>query len=374
MKRKLLSVILALTMLLSSVAVLASCVNEQQPTETESEKITESSTNSGDSSDTESQAETGASETETTDSSDTGTETGSGSETGTEIETESSYDNGGEVDGAGVVWDEEAFAITSNPIDESKAVNKTAEEMLALLTDKEALKQGEVYKVTEPLVLSSNTKYYGNLAAVIAEGGIVIENAEEVVIKELVIKGNITVKNSTGITLFKLDLTSSGDGVTVDSASSDIALKSCKINAAGTAIISDAYMTTVSACYIIADKGIVSTGDTFALQSSQIDAVSLGVSSSGEYCTVKNNTITAGKDGEGVVFGEGSVNGLIALNIVKDAQTSISVEKGFNCVVLLNSAVTVEGNNNTNLYVVKNSLGGLIRLDTNKYLLCDENT
>ena len=323
MKRKLLSVILALTTLLSYVNILTSCENEEQPTETE---------------------------------------------------TTTSYGNGEEVEGAGVIWDEKAFAITSNPIDESAAVTKTAEEMLALLANKEALHQGEVYKVTEPLVLSSNTKYYGNFAAVIADGGIVIENAEEISIKELVIKGNITVKNSTGITLLKLDLTSSADGVKADSASSDITFKNCKINAAGTAIISDADITIISASYIIADKGIISTGNNFDIQSSQIDAISLGVSSSGEYCTVKNNTITAGKNGAGVVFSEGSANGLIALNIVKDVQASISVEKGLNCVVLLNSAVTVEGSNNTNLYVVKNSIGGLIKLETNNYLLCDGNT
>lgn len=375
MKRKLLSVILALTMLLSSAAVLASCVNEEQPTETETEKNTETSTDSGDSADTGSQTETGASDTESTDSSDTGTGTESGSETGTtEIETETSYGNGEEIKDAGVVWADDSFANTSNTIDESKAVNKTAEEMLALLTDKEALKQGEVYKVTEPLVLSSNTKYYGNLAAVIAEGGILIENAEEVVIKELIIKGNITVKNSTGITLFRLDLTSTANSVTADSKSSDIAIKSCRINSTGTAIKSDADNAAVLGSYIIADKGIISTGDNFSLHSSQIDAVSLGVSSSGDYCTVKNNTISADKGGKGVVFGEGSVNGLVALNVVKNAQTSISVEKGFNCVVLLNSAVTIEGTGNTNLYVVKNSLGGLVKLSANKYLLCDENT
>ena len=366
MKRRLLSVVLALTMLLSSVAILASCENEEQPTETETKTETKTETES------ESEA-----------TSETDTESGAVSETDTKTETESEtetlpstdfYGNGDEIENAGVVWDEDAFANTSNPIDESKAVNKTAAEMLALLTNKEALKQGEVYRVTEPLVLSSSTKYYGNLAAIIAEGGIVIENSEKIVIKELVVKGNITIKNSTGITLFKLDLTSSSDGVTVDSKSSDVAFKSCKINAAGTAIVSGADGTIVSASYIIADKGIISTGNDFALQSSQIDAVSLGVSSNGKYCTVKGNTITANKDGAGVVFGKDSVNGLIALNIVKDAQTSISVTNGYNCVVLMNSAVTIEGSNNTNLYVVENNLGGLIKLNTNKYLLCDENT
>ena len=454
MKRRLLSVILVLAMLMSSVAILASCENEEQPTEAETEKTdsTESETKSGETSETKTETESGATsetesesgaasetesesgatsetesesgatsetesesgatsetesesgatsetESESGATSETESESGATSETEsesdatseTETETESDatsetesesetlpsgdyYGNGEEIKNAGVVWDEEAFALTNNPIDESAAITKTAAEMLALLVDKEALNQGEVYRVTEPLVLSSNTKYYGNLAAIIAEGGIVIENAEEIVIKELVVKGNITVKNSKGITFFKLDLISSADGVKVDSASSDVAFKSCKINAAGTAIVSDADDTIVSACYIVADKGIISTGNNFALQSSQIDAVSLGVSSNGEYCTVKGNTITAGWNGVGVVFGEGSINGLIALNIVKNAQTSISVEKGLNCVVIMNSAVIIEGNNNTNLYVVKNSLGGLIKLNTNKYLLCDENT
>ena len=457
MKRRLLSVILVLAMLMSSVAILASCENEEQPTETETEKAdsTESETKSGETSETKTETESGAtsetesesgavsetesesgatsetesesgatsetesesgatsetesesgatsetesesgatsetesesgaaSETEsesgatseTESESEAASETESDSETASETETELpnyDYATGEDIKDAGVVWAGNAFALTDYVIDESAAVTVSAEEMLALLIDKTAMKQGEVYKVTEPLVFSSNTKYYGNLAAVIAEGGIVIENADGVVLKELIVKGNITIKNSSGVIFYKLDLRSQADGVTIDGDSSDVAFKNCKITAESTAILSGAPLLVVYKTYISADKGIVSTGNSFALQSSQIDAVSLGVSTSGEYCTVKGNTVSTGRDGLGIVFDEGSVNGLAALNTVKVAQTSISVNGSLNCVVLMNNTVTVEGKNNVNLYVVENSIGGLIKLYTNKYLLCDEN-
>ena len=367
-------------MLLSSAAVLASCVNEEQPTESEKNTNTETETKPGDEktetdteSDkvTESQTESGST-TETDSSTETETETET--ETGKEPELpEISYGNGGKIDKAGVVWSDAAFALTDNVIDESKAVTKSAAEMLALLANKDGAKKGEVYKVTEPLVLDSDTTYYGNLAAVIAEGGIVIENVDDTVVKELIVKGNITIKGSNRVEFFKLDLKSAANGVTIDSKSSNISFEECRITAAGTAIVSDAYAVSVYKSYISADKGITSTGSEFIIQSSQIDAKSLGISSCGSDCTVRECTITADSDAVGVDFAKGSSNGLIALNVIKDAQMSISVIDGYNCVVLMNSAISTVGKNNTNLYVVKNSLGGVILLSDNKYLLCDEN-
>ncbi len=351
-------------------------------TETETEPVTETETEPATETETEPVTETEtepATETETEPATETETEPATETETepATETETETGvgeYSNGEDIKDAGVVWDDEAFANTDIQVDVSLAQTKTAEEMLALLTDKEAMAEGEVYRVTEPLVLTSDTKYYGNLAAVIAEGGIIIENHEEIVIKELVVIGNITVKGSKGITFFKLDLRAEGVGISLDEASSDIAFKSCKISATDTAILSDADTVSVFQNYIKADKGIISTGDDFAVHSSELTVGSLAISSNGAYCTVKNNTINAAVDGLGVSFGDKSVNGLIALNIIRNAQTSVSVIGGYNCVVLLNSAVSIEGKGNTNLYVVENKLGGLITLENNNYLLCEANT
>lgn len=275
--------------------------------------------------------------------------------------------------GVGADFTDKPFPLTSNTIDESIAVTKTAEEVLALLADKDAMAMGEVYRVTEPIVLNSDTNYYGNLAAIIAEGGVEINNADSVVVKELIIKGSITVTRSSNITFFNVDVLSCTDGITLDEKSSNVSIKECRISAEGSALKSSANLVSVLSSYMAANKGIVSTGDELAVQSSQIDAKSLGVSLSGADCAVKNNTITAKTGGVGVSLSKGAVNGLVALNVVRDAQTSISVTDSFNCVVLLNSATTVEGKGNTNLYVVKNDLGDSITLKNNKYLLCDEN-
>ncbi len=54
-------------------------------------------------------------------------------------------------------------------------------------------------------------------------------------------------------------------------------------------------------------------------------------------------------------------------------QKSVLVSDSFNCVVIYNSAIYVNGTNNTNFYVIENRLGGAIELTENKYLICDEN-
>ena len=112
------------------------------------------------------------------------------------------YENGADIKNAGNKWDADIFADAVHSFDESKAITKTAAEMLELLVNgKTALAAGEVYRVTEPLVLTSDTKYYGNMAAIIAEGGIIIKDVSDIVIKELILKGKITVESSSSITL-----------------------------------------------------------------------------------------------------------------------------------------------------------------------------
>lgn len=381
MKRRFISLLLVLALLCASVAILAACDTDQQKeTETETEAVTEkeSETPPTTEPETEPPAE---SDTVTSTEADTETETETATEEPTQSETEPSvsdeiYENGGDIKDAGIQWDDEVFALTDNVIDESKAVDISAADLIALLKDKESevLKEGDVYRVKEPIVLESNTKYFGNLAGIIAEGGIIINGVEEIVVKELVVKGEIKIESSTGITFFKLDIKGAETGLYIDKESSDIALKNCKIYATDTALKSDADLVSVYCGYLNAKNGAVSTGDDFAIQNSQIVAIESGILSTGLGTIIKNNLLELASSGVGVELTEGSENALVALNVIKDAQTSVKVTKGFNCVVLLNSAIRVVGEENVNLYVVENKLGGAIELANNKYLLCDGNT
>jgi len=369
MKRRLLSIIIALTMLLSSFAALTACNNDVNEGETSTEGGTRAET----------EGITG--ELDSTDESETNApDDGESETTGGEKETEPNpdldditYQNGEEIKDAGTQWDEDVFALTENTIDESKAVDKTAAELLELLKNKDALAEGQVYRVTEPLVLTSETKYYGNLAAVIAEGGIVIKDVNDVVVKELIIKGDITIENSQSVTFFKIDVKGGSTALSIDGASSKVSLKNCKLYAEDIAIDSKAETLSIYRAHLEAKKGLISVGNEMAIHDSRIVASEIGISSIGEYCTAKNNSLEMTKDGVGIDFGAGSYNGLIALNSIKDTQISIKVSDGFNCVVLLNSAIRIIGEGNTNLYVVDNKLGGAIELKNNEYLLCDGN-
>ncbi len=283
------------------------------------------------------------------------------------------YSNGGKLKDAGDSLKDNDFALGENTIDESKAVIKTAAEMLALLSQKDGVKAGEVYKVTEKLTLKSDTTYYGNMAAVIAEGGIEIASASGVVLREIIIKGSITVSSSTDIELYKVDIKGGDTGVYADAFSADIAVKSCIVTAQKVAISSDASALSVYQSRLVADKGVVSSGDDMTVQDCRIEAKSLGVSAYGKYSIVRNNTITAENGGIGVDMSRGGYNGLVALNVILDVQKSVIVNGGYNCVVILNRAIYIGAENNTHLYVIKNRLGGAIELKNNKYLICDEN-
>lgn len=409
MKAKIISLILIFAMVFTSSLSLVACNNDNGE-ETSGDSQTENKTESQDTEDptndrtestveSESQTDVTTIETESQAPVDTSSETESGadtesstateSESSTAKETESEteqetetrpdldlivYENGDAVESAGITWGDDEFASVEHLIDESKAVTKTAAEMLVLLEDINLMAEGEVYRVTEPLILEGYTNYYGNLAAIIAEGGIIIENCSNIIVKDLIVKGNITVSNSAKITFLKLDIKGDKVGVSIDKNSYDVAFKNCRISASDTAITSHAPTTSIYQSALLADKGLVSIADNLTIQDSHISAISTGVSISGGYCTVRNCLIELANDGVGVDVLEGSSNVLVALNAVKDAQKSIRIRGGFNCVVLLNSAIRVIGEDTTNLYVVENKLGGAIECENNKYLLCDGNT
>ena len=353
--KKLLSILLALTMILGSVAILASCKKSGNEEATTQAGSSTENTESGGSSETESETK------------------------GEEIELPPDdsiiYDNGGNISGSGVTWVPNAFALIENTIDESKAVEITAEELLAKLSVRDNdLSASDVYKVVGPLSLSSGSKYYGNFASIIVPDGIIIDSASEIVVKELIVKGDLTIKNATSVTFFKLDIKGGETAITVDGDSNEISFKSCKVYATDTAIKNDGDTLTVYQSYLSASNGVISTGDDMTVQASEINATERAILSSGEYPIIKNNTISLAQEGVGVELTNGSTNALIALNIIKDAQDSIVVTEAFNAVVLLNSAIKVIAKNNTNIYVVENKLGGFIQLDNNQYLLCNGNT
>lgn len=346
--KKIICLLLALTMLAGTAALATSCNFGNNETEPEANG-------------TGNENETG--------------DDGSGDNNGTDVgNPDEVYENGGNVSGAGTEWNPTAFAAAEFEIDESAAQSITAEELLATLQNREnALTEDSVYVVEGELKLASNTKYYGNFATIIAPDGIVIENASEIVVKELLLKGSVTIKGSTDVTFFKLGLVADENGITVDDASDSISFKSCRVIATDTAINAGADNVTLYQSYFEADKGIVVSGDDFTAQSCKILAKSSGISATGKTVIVKGNDISTDLEGVGVELSGTPYNALVALNVIENAQTSVTVTKGYNCVVLLNSAIRVIGNENTNLYVVENNLGGEIVLNNNKYLLCDGN-
>ncbi len=307
---------------------------------------------------------------------------GSGSETD-ETETEPDifdiiYANGAELEGAGPSFADGAFALETHDINENAAIVKTAEEMLAILanpdntTEKGAQK---VYKVTEPLTLAANTSYDGDFLTLIAECGIFIEGSDKITVEELIIKSSVTIKDAKNITFSKVDIQSLETALSADKKSSEIEILDSIISAKETAITTEADEFFVLGCRISADKAILSDCDELEVQHSYIEASTLGISAKGDYCTVKNNAIESNNPKSvGISFEKGSYNGLIALNSIKVIQDSIKITEGFNCVVILNSAICVTSESNTNIYVVKNSLGGAIALRENQYLLCDDNS
>ena len=293
------------------------------------------------------------------------------------------YGNGPTIEEAGAKWEQGFFPNIKHTVDTSKAVPITAEELLVKLQDRDgenALKKGEVWIVTEPLVLESDCKYYGNGAAIIAEGGIIIKDEVGVVIKDIIIRGTLSIENSHEIIFFKVDIESAGTTVTIDNQntpeedrSSDITFKSTRIRGNNASVVGFADNVTIYNCYIYSHNGINIVGDNTIVQSCRIFASMNAIYVSGWDCVIRENSIETVDIGAAVTVVD-STNALVALNAIRGSQDTIKVTDSFNCSVILNSAICITGKDNTNLYVIDNRLGGYLHLENNNYLIAEDNT
>ncbi len=191
--------------------------------------------------------------------------------------------------------------------------------------------------------------------------------------KNAVIVGSLTIKNSSAVTVESVAIKGNDTVIIIDAFSSNVIFNSCRATAYDTAVKNNGGDVSFYESYISADKAVISSGDGLVVQNSRVVAESLGITSSGADCIFRNNTIDVEREGLGVELTKGSVNGLVALNVITDAQVSVRVSEGYNCAVIMNSAIKVIAENTTNIYIVDNKLGGRIEATNNNYFICDGN-
>ena len=356
MKKRLIAILLSALIVTTSGMALFSCTDGANDGSGSTDKETESQPQESDTSANTSESESREDESDSTD-----------------VPDESLFGDGENISDAGIAWEKDAFAIVEYVVDESKAKEVSASKLADILKNETAVKD-DVYKVTEPLVLESGFDYGGNFASIIATEGIVIKDCNDIVIRELIVKGDVTVENSSEIVLFNVDIQGTDTALTIDKKSVGISIKSCKISATDLCARIDGTTVTVFETELKADQGIIATGDEIAVHGCYFITPKGAFVSEGSNCIIRNSTLEVSPDSVAIEFKSGSVNGLIALNVIKSSQASVKLDGGYNCTIIFNSAVSISGANTTNLYVVENKLGGILELKNNDYLICENNT
>lgn len=277
---------------------------------------------------------------------------------------------GGKIEGAGSNLSSDSFAMTEHNVDTSNAIEVTGSEFNSLLSS--GLTENAVYRITDGTLRIS--KYVnGNNAVVVAGNGVVIQNASDISVNNLIILGSVSIVNSNGVTLNSVEIQSTASALSIDSTSYGITINDSRLIAYNTAITNSAANTTVKSSYIDSNIAISSNANGLTVYNSQISSTKDGIITSGEDVAINNNTLIAGLDSEGISINS-SLNTLVSYNIINGPETAVEVTSSTNSVVLFNSCYNVSAKNNTNTYIVENSLGGALVLENNNYLLCDENT
>ena len=284
------------------------------------------------------------------------------------------YGDGTLIDGAGATLPEDCFAMAERNADEAGAIE--AESLTKLFRGSGSLTAGATYRLTEASLINAADKIYdGNGAIILAPNGIEIDGARALTFKNMTLIGAVTVKNSELITFEAVEIRNlDGTAFKIEESVTGITLSDCRF-AGKTALANATDHFVITDCAIVSEEtGIL---DTSSVGTVVMNCVFTGkgtaLSTSAACVQIRGNSFTLDKDAVGISLG-GGYNGLVALNVIKGAQTSLKITGATNTSVILNSAVSVTAEDNTSLYLCDNALGGRIRSARNNYFLADGNT
>ena len=284
------------------------------------------------------------------------------------------WPNGAVVEAAGARLPEGSFALEEPTYDES-----TAEEVAANAffrsTKKEA---GKVYRAPAgtPVSISAagDKEYDGGGAILIAPGGVVIENCHDITLKNLTVVGELKIVSGRNVLLEKVAVLSEGTALSVDAASNGVVARECRLSGKTAAAVAGKDNGLLYSCLFFTETGLADTGaQGTTLQHCLLEGSGTGVlgATAGAY---RSNTLRLGEEDLGFALSAGTVNALVALNVIENAQSAILLSGVTNTAVVLNQAVSITAKGTHSSYICENSLGGLLTATDNTYRLADNNT
>ncbi len=300
---------------------------------------------------------------------------GGGEDDGGNQPTPDNYADGAPVSGGGATIPEGSFALTETVYDESKA-----EETKSNTFFRTAVRgPGKVFRISDGKALTisatSNQTYDGEGSILIAPNGVVIENSRKLTLKNLVIVGEVTIRGSEEVSLEQVGIIHTETALTIDSTSSQVFLNNCRLTGKTALTLAASNSVVLHSYLAFTERGVVDTAsEGTTVRNCVLEGAGEAIRTSSSESTFRSNTITLGKTDTGIVVDGKVLNVLVALNDITGAQDSIVIGNGKNISVVLNRGISVTVENNSNLYIVDNSLGGRITAKDNNYFIADGNT
>ena len=284
------------------------------------------------------------------------------------------YGEGTLIDGAGDKLAVDAAIFTPAVYDESAAQKVPAGNFMRVASS--AFAAGKVFlsEGDTPARVSGQSDgkiYNGKGSVIIVPQGIEFSGNTNMTVKDLVIVGDVTVKDTDGMVFENVEIIGT---LTLDKTGKNIAVNNSRLTG-DTAVDTAAEEVLIYASYVgFTACGVKDSGAGLTVQNCRLAGTGTALSTAGEGTTLKYNTISLSKEDTGIALTKGAMNFMAAMNVVTGAQKSVSISEARNAVVVRNTLISVEATGNRNLYICDNEMGGRVAVTSNNYLLADGNT
>ena len=214
---------------------------------------------------------------------------------------------------------------------------------------------------------SSKTYGGGTLTTMVFDLGLEISGCTNVVFRNLIIVGDVTLKNCHDVYFENVQF----DGrVTVGADCAGVEFDTCRLTSlenAGSATL------LVGSAVAFEGLGIDNRGKGLYVENCRLEGTGTAISSTGDALEVRRCTLLTDQDGIGVEIRD-CQNSLVALCVIRGAQKSVLLSDVFNTVAVRNSLVGVSTVGGKNVYICDNAMGGRIYSENNNYFIADGNT
>ena len=285
---------------------------------------------------------------------------------------DTTFGEGADIENAGDSIAADAAILTPATYDESVAEEVVAGNFIRVVVNK--FGAGKVFKTTgnnaARAAAQENKTFDGKGSVLLLPNGFDIAQPLNVTFKDMTIIGNVSITGANELYFENVEIRGN---ITVDADSTGVVFNNCRLTGETALTLAGSTHGLINSYVGFTACGLADNAVDTVVKNCRFEGAGTAIRSAAVGSSYTYSTMTLAKGDVGVSF-VGAQNAVAGMNIIRGAQSSVTLSGARNTVVVRNSLISVAAEDNHAIYVCDNAMGGRLTARNNDYILADGNT